>query len=278
MRVNQNQPGVLAHGLRGVTFLLQRRYKYKQHHFIYLFIISHSQISYFTGWLCHTLSGAVSAWLCVLDPQVWGGKKRKSSLISHLQVAFQPDRVRTLRYSIDLNHRYQGVSSHICTHTHARTHAQARRQTVRHARGNVHISFLLLPLLILLFMVLVRDVEAKQQWSSRWAASLRVSVDVFTRPGGAGSQAGRQDAGLVPKSTVRWCHCSSATCANCIEEGEGKKNSPSSSCSKCYVILVRKGGWTKAGSWSRAAPPASRVRGVVGTCWGGWCKGEKAEN
>lgn len=43
------------------------------------------------------------------------------------------------------------------------------------------------------------------------------------------------------KSTVRWCHCSSATCTQLY--GEGGKSS--STCSKCYVILVRGGnkGW-----------------------------------
>lgn len=139
----------------------KKKKKKNQHHLIYLFIY------YLTLYLIVllvdyvTLSQAPSVRDCaclILRCEA------KSSLISHLQVAFQPDRVRTLRYSVDLNHRYQGVSSHICTHAHA------RRQTERHARGNVHISFSFL--LILLFIVLLRDVEAKQ---TRAAVIVQVS-------------------------------------------------------------------------------------------------------
>ena len=38
----------------------------------FIYLLSHTLSHLFTGRLCHTLSGAVSAWLCVLDPQVWG--------------------------------------------------------------------------------------------------------------------------------------------------------------------------------------------------------------
>lgn len=211
----------------------------------------------------------------VLDPQVW----RDASLISHLQVAYPPgcfgsnhrcgqfvSRVRIGVFPhIPVHTRSRThTDTHTCTHTratHARRHTDGLADGLTDARGNIFLLRLLL---------IIRGVEAGPK---RIGASLKVQVsrsscflsldlDVFFC---------RAYKRGFAKSNVRWCHCSSATCTNCMEGGSGGS---SSSCSKCYVILVRRK--------QRLVPEAlllsaacTALTGVLGTWWR-WCKGKKA--